>query len=264
MKQGKQIFWLLFGKQDRWYQGMIWSVRMLACEQQTHFRSSLLSLRKIAIFRRKIRDDLKCVYCSLAIRMHERDCGCDGRLVNGFCLVLGITLYNIKKERKLTNQSNDKTDKITPSRQTVMSPNALNLRYKQRSQINKEKQFSAHPCLNLLCFMNILLGLLPYRNRREMLRETLQADEENPWKLSSVLSFFQLPTKANGLVCFSLREQPTFCDAITGFRRKDVWATSAEILYWWPIITQIWVVLLIGWSKMFFRPNQSEALRRPG
>ena len=112
--------------------------------------------------------------------MHERDCGCDVRLVNGFCLVLGITLYNIKKERKLTNQSNDKTDKITPSRQTVMSPNALNLRYKQRSQINKEKQFSAHPCLNLLCFMNILLGLLPYRNRREMLRETLQADEENP------------------------------------------------------------------------------------
>ena len=105
---------------------------------------------------------------------------CEGRLVNAFCLVLGLTFHNIKKERKLTNQSNDKTDKITPSRQTVMSPNALNLRYKQRSQINKEKQFSAHPCLNLLCFMNILLGLLPYRNRREMLRETLQADEENP------------------------------------------------------------------------------------
>ena len=164
---------------------------MLACEQQTHFRSSLLSLRKIAIFRRKISDDLKCVYCSQAIRMHERDCGCDGRLVNGFCLVLGITLYNIKKERKLTNQSNDKTDKITPSRQTVMPPNALNLRYKQRSQINKEKQFSAHPCLNLLCFMNILLGLLAYRNRREMLRETLQADEQNPVK--AIIRFIILP-----------------------------------------------------------------------
>ena len=108
---------------------------------------------------------------------------CEGRLVNAFCLVLGLTFHNIKKERKLTNQSNDKTDKITPSRQTVMSPNALTLRSKQRSQINKgtkEKQFSAHPCLNLLCFMNILLGLLAYRNRREMLRETLQADEENP------------------------------------------------------------------------------------
>lgn len=86
---------------------------------------------------------------------------CDGRLVNAFCLVLGVTFYNIKKERKLTNQSNDKTDKITPSRQTVMSPNALTLRYKQRSQIDKEtkeKQFSAHLCLNLLCFMNILRG----------------------------------------------------------------------------------------------------------
>ena len=53
---------------------------------------------------------------------------CDGRLVNAFCLVLGITLYNIKKERKLINQSNDKTDKITHFRQTVMSPHALTLR----------------------------------------------------------------------------------------------------------------------------------------
>ena len=53
---------------------------------------------------------------------------CDGRLVNAFCLVLGITLYNIKKERKLINQSNDKTDKITHFRQTVMSPNAVTLR----------------------------------------------------------------------------------------------------------------------------------------
>ena len=119
---------------------------------------------------------------------------CEGRLVNAFCLVLGVTFDNIKKERKLTNQSNDKTDKIRPSRQTVMSPNALTLRYKQRSQKNKEtkeKQFSAHPCLNLLCFMNILLGLLAYRNRREMLRETLQADEQNPVK--AIIRFIILP-----------------------------------------------------------------------
>ena len=75
-----------------------------------------------------------------------------------------------------------------------MSPNALTLRYKQRSQKNKEtkeKQFSAHPCLNLLCFMNILLGLLAYRNRREMLRETLQADEQNPVK--AIIRFIILP-----------------------------------------------------------------------
>ena len=52
---------------------------------------------------------------------------CDDRLVNASCLVLGITLYNIK-ERKLINQSNDKTDKIAHSRQTVMSPHALTLR----------------------------------------------------------------------------------------------------------------------------------------
>ena len=38
----------------------------VACEQQTHFRSSLLSLRKIAIFRRERSDDRKCVCCSQA------------------------------------------------------------------------------------------------------------------------------------------------------------------------------------------------------
>ena len=39
----------------------------LACEAQTHFRSSLLSLRKIAIFRRERSDDRKCVCASQAI-----------------------------------------------------------------------------------------------------------------------------------------------------------------------------------------------------
>ena len=39
----------------------LWNV---ACEQQTHFRSSLLSLQiKIAIFRRERGDDRKCVCC---------------------------------------------------------------------------------------------------------------------------------------------------------------------------------------------------------
>ena len=38
----------------------------LACEPQTHFRSSLLSLRKIAIFRRERGDDRKCVCGSQA------------------------------------------------------------------------------------------------------------------------------------------------------------------------------------------------------
>ena len=30
---------------------------------------------------------------------------------------------------------------------------------------------------------------------------------------------------------------------------NDVWDRSAEIPYWWRVTTQIWVVLLIGWSK---------------
>ena len=30
---------------------------------------------------------------------------------------------------------------------------------------------------------------------------------------------------------------------------NDIWEMSAEIPYWWGVTTQIWVVLLIGWSK---------------
>ena len=42
--------------------------------------------------------------------------------------------------------------------------------------------------------------------------------------------------------------------------RNDVWETSAEIPYWWRVTTQMWVVLLIGWSKFPTRYDQSEAL----
>ena len=52
-------------------------------------------------------------------------------------------------------------------------------------------------------------------------------------------------------------------DATGGFPAK--WRlsreTSAEIPYWWQMTTQIWVLLLIGWSKI---SNQSEALPRSG
>ena len=41
----------------------------------------------------------------------------------------------------------------------------------------------------------------------------------------------------------------------------DVWETSAEIFpYWWRVTTQIWVVLLIGWSKFHKCQDQLEAL----
>ena len=36
---------------------------------------------------------------------------------------------------------------------------------------------------------------------------------------------------------------------------NDVWERGAKIPYWWLVTTPIWVVLLIGWSKLFF--NQS-------
>ena len=45
--------------------------------------------------------------------------------------------------------------------------------------------------------------------------------------------------------------------------RNDVWETSANIPYcWWRITTQIWAVLLIGWSKFPTRHNQSKTLPR--
>ena len=41
------------------------------------------------------------------------------------------------------------------------------------------------------------------------------------------------------------------------FTPNDVWETSAEVPYWWRVITQIWVVLLIGWIKFVTRHDQS-------
>ena len=41
---------------------------------------------------------------------------------------------------------------------------------------------------------------------------------------------------------------------------NDVWRTSAEISYWWRFTTQIWVALLIGWSKLPSWNDQWEAL----
>ena len=37
--------------------------------------------------------------------------------------------------------------------------------------------------------------------------------------------------------------------------RNDVWATTAEIPYWWRVTTQMWVVLFISLSK--FSTNQT-------
>ena len=43
----------------------------------------------------------------------------------------------------------------------------------------------------------------------------------------------------HGLRITSLRKQPTFGNATTGFPANDVWEVSDEILYWWRVITQI-------------------------
>ena len=76
------------------------------------------------------------------------------------------------------------------------------------------------------------------------------------WVISIVL--WKTATLSYCLIS-SLRKQPTFGDATT-----DVWETSAEILYWWRVITQIWVVLLIGraaWEIWLASPNVGCFLR---
>ena len=61
----------------------------------------------------------------------------------------------------------------------------------------------------------------------------------------------------------NLTKQQVFHDSSSGFPTK--WRPSNEnkIPYWWRVTTQIWVLLLIGWSKFLPRHNQSEALLWP-
>ena len=56
--------------------------------------------------------------------------------------------------------------------------------------------------------------------------------------------------------------EPEIPEILTKWKAPYVWETGAEIPYWWRVITQIWVVLLIGWSKFDERHDQSEALPR--
>ena len=42
--------------------------------------------------------------------------------------------------------------------------------------------------------------------------------------------------------------------------RNDVWETRPEIPFWRCVTTQIWEVLLIGWSKFPMQQDQSELL----
>ena len=75
---------------------------------------------------------------------------------------------------------------------------------------------------------------------------------------------------------WEIKKESSSCSVLSGenrrhlatpplvFPRHGVWGTSAEIPYWWRVTTQIWVVLLIGWSKLPSRHDQSEALPRSG
>ena len=59
-------------------------------------------------------------------------------------------------------------------------------------------------------------------------------------RLASFNFWVVLPGRIMGRLPWE--KKPTFWDATTGFPRNDVWKTSAEIPYWWPVTSQIWVV----------------------
>ena len=40
--------------------------------------------------------------------------------------------------------------------------------------------------------------------------------------------------------------------------RNDVWETNAERPYYWRVTTQIWVMLLIGWSRLSANKKHSD------
>ena len=85
----------------------------VACEPQTHFRSSLLSLRKIAIFRRERSDDRKCVCGSQANK------GATNSRIHHFlpqCIAFNHTFYHnalhLTRVHCATNKSNKNTGKF--------------------------------------------------------------------------------------------------------------------------------------------------------
>ena len=50
-------------------------------------------------------------------------------------------------------------------------------------------------------------------------------------------------------ICLGLENSQHFTTPSLVSPRNEVWeGTTAEIPYWWPVTTQIWVVLLIGWK----------------
>ena len=54
---------------------------------------------------------------------------------------------------------------------------------------------------------------------------------------------------------FMLKNSQPFMMRLMVFPHNDIWEKSTEIPYWWHIITQIWVVLLIGWKFASSNPK---------
>ena len=98
----------------------------------------------------------------------------------------------------------------------------------------------------LLCHM-FLLALLDLDYAQHTLSHSIHVtltDRQKHYCIDSFsLSVYVKPEK-----------QTTLPDTTTGSLWNDVWETATGIPYWWPVTTQIWIVLLTGWSN--FSTNQ--------
>ena len=79
---------------------------------------------------------------------------------------------------------------------------------------------------------------------------------------TSADSFEGLKDVAHSVHFDNLRELPSFRDA-TKSPRNNVRGKPAEILYWWRVITQTWVVLLIGCEANFPRRTSTNQKHYP-
>ena len=92
--------------------------------------------------------------------------------------------------------------------------------------------------------------------------------EQQCFSSYQVIAFFQLSSghvrfPANlAIIAWENREHLATLRLVSP--RNDVWGTFVEIPYWWGVTAQIWVAIMIGWSKFLSRHDQSEVLPRSG
>ena len=97
-----------------------------------------------------------------------------------------------------------------------------------------------------------------YQHDQEFARPPVVAGKQTPSSHANYSQCTQRPwTASPGIFWENSRH---FATPPLVSPRNDVWETSAEIPYWRRVTTQIWVVLLTGWSK-FPKPQAVRPIR---